>query len=219
MLSDTKRAVISFFYPNRCPFCDGIIGAYEYCCAECAALIRRIEKSPVPPANISELFSCCEYSGRARKAVLRLKDGSYAYSAETFGFMMTENIGEKIRGYDALVPVPSSHASVLRRGYAPAAKIAREISRRSGIRMIRLLKATGAKNEQKRLSAAQRIENASESFRLSPFANARGMRLLLVDDIITTGATLGACASLLCKAGAEDVGAAVFAVTTKGEKT
>ena len=218
MWSDVKRAAVSFFYPNRCPFCDALIGALEYYCAECAVLISRADGEITPPEGVSEMFACCEYTGRARDAVLRLKDGGYAYSAETIGMMMTENIGEKIRRYDALVPVPSSFESILRRGYAPAEEIAREISKRSGVRVRRLLYAADTKDEQKRLSIRERIINAGDSFVIAKGSNAGGMRLLLVDDIRTTGATLSACASLLRRAGAADVGAAVFAVSPYSEK-
>ncbi len=218
MWSDARRAVISFFYPNRCPFCGGLIGALEYYCIECAELIRRVEGEITPSEGVSEMFACCEYTGRARDAVLRLKDGAYVYSVETIGMMMTENIGGKIREYDALVPVPSSFKSILRRRYAPAEEIAREISKRSGVRVRKLLYAADTKDEQKRLSTRERILNADRSFTLAKCRSVRGMRLLLVDDIRTTGATLSACASLLRKAGAAEVGAAVFAVSPYDEK-
>ena len=213
MWSEARRAAIAFFFPNRCPFCDGLIGAPEYYCIECAELIKRIDGEITPSEGVSEIFACCEYTGRARDAVMRMKEGGYAYSAETLGMMMAENIGAKIRGYDALVPVPSSFGSVLRRGYAPAEEISREISKRSGVRIRRPLYAAAAKDEQKCLSTRERILNAGDSFTLAKCRSVRGMRLLLVDDIRTTGATLSACALLLRRAGAAEVGAAVFAVS------
>ncbi|MGN1422861.1 MAG: ComF family protein [Oscillospiraceae bacterium] len=214
MFRETARAALAFVYPNRCPFCNGIIGAREYYCPECAASLRYFESGTAqPPQGLSELFACCVYSGAAREAVHRLKDGSYGYSAEAFGVLMTEVVGENIRGYDALAPVPSSFGSILRRGYAPAEYIAREMSRRSGVRVLTALSATRVKSEQKRLSASQRRENASGAFELSDENIIRGKKILLIDDICTTGATLSACAELLRKAGAAQVGGAVFAKT------
>ena len=214
MFRDITHAALSVIFPNRCPFCDGIIGAREYYCPECAASLRYIESGTAePPQGLSELFACCGYSGVARSAVLRLKDGSYGYSAEAFGVMMTEVVGDNIRGYDALVPVPSSFGSILRRGYAPAEYIAREISRRSGVRVVTALSASVEKEEQKHLRKAERKKNARSSFVLSDGKNIRGKKILLIDDICTTGATLSACAELLREAGAAEVGGAVFAKT------
>lgn len=214
MFKDITHAALSVVFPNRCPFCDGIVGAREYYCPECAASLRYIESGTVePPHGLSELYACCEYSGMARNAVHRLKNGSYGYTAEAFGVMMTEVVGENLRGYDILVPVPSSFESILRRGYAPAEYIAREISRRSGVRVVEAISASDEKEEQKRFRAAERIANARRSFVLSGGKDVRGKKILLIDDICTTGATLSSCAELLRNAGAAEVGGAVFAKT------
>lgn len=220
MWSDVIRAAKSIIYPNRCPFCGEIIGMWEYYCDECGVMVNRVESGRAePPAGVSELFVCCNYIGRARKAVLRLKNGSYIYPAETMGVMLTELIGEKIHEYDALVPVPSSLESLIERGYVPAEEVAREISRRSGVRMRKLLRAASDKQEQKSLSAGERMENARRSFAAAKGARADGMRLLIIDDVCTTGATLSVCADLLRGTGAAEVSAAVFAVTLRGKKT
>lgn len=220
MRSDVIRAAKSIIYPNRCPFCGEVIGMWEYYCDECGVMVNRIESGRAePPAGVSELLVCCNYIGRARKAVLRLKNGSYIYPAETMGVMMTELIGERIHEYDALVPVPSSRASRIERGYVPAEEIAREISLRSGVRVRKLLRATLEKKEQKSFSAGERMENARRSFAAANGARADGMRLLIIDDVCTTGATLSVCAELLRGISAAEVSAAVFAITPRGEKT
>jgi ComF family protein len=115
---------------------------------------------------------------------------------------------------DAFVPVPASPDRVRERGYDQAALIATETARRLSLPVIEALERTRATTAQFDLDRAARATNLVDAFRVRDLvvANAvRGRWLVLVDDVITTGATLAACAAALLDAGALAVSAIAVA--------
>lgn len=148
---------------------------------------------------------------RVREAVHMLKFRGLIYPADAFGLMMSRML-ENVDA-DALVPVPSGRRSIRNRGFSTAALLAKRISVRLEIPIVNAVKAYSDKEEQKTLSVKARYENAKKSFYLNSRYDVRGKRVMLIDDVSTTGSTLAAIAGLLRKAGAADVSAAVFAKT------
>lgn len=206
------RAAASLVVPNRCPFCDKAIGAFEYMHEECLERLPRITERVAIPKNIEELYACFWYDGAARDAVLRLKEGCYIHAAQAFAPIMLEVIGGAAKGADMITAVPSNMYSKLKRGYVPAEAIAKEISRRCGVKFAVTL-STDKRSEQKRLNARERAENVKGAFELVDKELIQDKNILLVDDICTTGSTLSACAEVLKENGAASVSGAVFAVT------
>ncbi len=206
-----KRRAVSVLFPNVCPFCGRVIEAADYYCEACFELLPVIRAAQTPPSNISRMYACCWYTGIARKAVHLLKFGEYIYSADAFGLFMTEMLNEANVSVDALVPAPSSLISIERRGFSPASAIAQRISLRTGFPVEEALTADIDKIDQKTLTRKSRIINAKKCFHLSKYAEVSGKRLLLIDDVTTTGSTLSALAEILLNAGAAEVSAAVFA--------
>ena len=111
---------------------------------------------------------------------------------------------------------PRSRRSMLRYGFDHAAALSESIGRRTGIAWEPTLCRMGGQ-EQKHLTRAERKENARAGYRLRDGLDLQGRRILLVDDIVTTGATLGAAERLLRRAGAREVIGVVLAVTLKEE--
>ena len=167
----------------------------------------------MPIENISRFYACCYYLHRVRKAVHMLKFSTKIYPAEAFARMMEKMLADELKNADILVPVPSGSLSVIDRGFAPADKIAKIISVKSGVPLVKAIKARKEKLEQKELSIRKRAENAKNSFCPAKNTDVKGKRIILIDDVCTTGSTLSACAEILLKAGAKDVAAAVFAKT------
>lgn len=205
------RRAVSVVAPNRCPFCGDVIEAEKYYCERCFEHLPFVEKELAPPENISRLIACCYYRHRARKAVLQLKYGCLVYPADTFALM----ISEKLAGVsaDLIVPIPSSRASIRKRGFATAELIGKTVSLRTGLPMVKALGANRDKKEQKGLTAKNRLINAQSAFFIKSGFDLSGKTVVLLDDVCTTGATLSACAKLLLDAGAKEVIAAVFAKT------
>lgn len=210
-LYEYLRKTVSVVAPNRCPFCSEVIEAEKYYCERCFEYLPFVEKELLPPENISRLIACCYYRHRARKAVLQLKYGCLVYPADAFALM----ISEKLAGIsaDLIVPIPSSRASIRKRGFATAELIGKTVSLRTGVPLLKALGASRDKKEQKGLSAKNRLLNAQSAFFVKDGFDIGGKTVVLLDDVCTTGATLSAAAKLLLDAGAKEVIAAVFAKT------
>lgn len=204
------RRFISLISPNRCPFCGEVIAAEDMWCYDCYRYLPFAYGIPEAPENISRLYVCCFYRHRARDAVLRLKYGGYMYPADAFARMLSTELAGADPA-DMLVPVPSSFFSVIKRGFSSAAVISERLSLYLELPSVNAVKAFPDKAEQKKLSVSERRRNAEKSFYLSDKADIKGKRIILVDDVTTTGSTLSAAAKLLLDGGAADVRAAVFA--------
>lgn len=113
--------------------------------------------------------------------------------------------------YDALVPVPLHPARLKHRGFNQATVVAEHAGRRLGIEVSESLIRSKRTAPQVTLGADARGMNVADAFRLRSGAPVHDRRLLLVDDVITTGSTLAACAAVLLDAGARLVGVATIA--------
>lgn len=187
---ELRRRAAAFFLPNRCPFCDRIIGVTEFWCAGCYDRLKFVDSHGDIPEGLNGFSAVCSYTGRARSAVLRMKDGWYRYPIDAFAVLIAENARELIETADVITAVPTGRARRAELGYAQSRMIAK-------------------------LCAAERWENARRSYAVSEPEGAAGRKILLIDDVCTTGATLSCIAEKLRKAGAESVSAAVFARTPK----
>ena len=213
---EMKRRALSMIFPNVCPFCGRAISPREYWCDACPELLPRIRGELPPPEGVSRPYACCWYSGIARDAVHMLKFGCLIYPADTFALLMSEMLRDVEA--DALVPVPSGLKSIEKRGFTPAEEIAKRVSMRLDIPIENALTADIDKTEQKTLTRKSRKVNARNSFHLAKHADVSGKRLLIVDDVTTTGSTLSVLAEMLLNAGAADVAASVFAQVPGGIK-
>lgn len=212
-LYELRHSVVSLVLPNRCPFCDRVVGMREYWCGACYESLPFVNKPIEAPENVDAVIACCYYTRSARSAILRMKDGGYIYSCEAFAVMMTEAVGDLMESVDCVAAVPSTMRRRYELGYAQAEVIAKNIAWRGGRPFRRLLKAKGAKKEQKRLNRQERAENARNAFKAVNEKYIIGKTILLVDDVSTTGATFSAIAGLLKQAGAKTVYAVAFAKT------
>jgi ComF family protein len=220
--------LLDLAFPARCPGC-GREGAPI--CARCApALDARLElpsgvaiglPSDVP-APLLQLEWCAPFGGLVRRALHELK-----YSGETrLAIPLGEAIGRRWRraaaGGDVLVPVPVHAERARRRGYDQAELIARAAARALSLPCPPILERIRATTAQFDLDRASRSTNVRGAFRLRlrPGASAAeqtagqplaGRWIVLVDDVVTTGATLSACAKPLLAAGAVGVSAVTVA--------
>lgn len=170
-----------------CPECRGRQFAFES--ARCAALLQ-------PPVS---------------RAVVLLKDGGERRCAEVLAELVGSCAADWLAEADVLVPLPASPDAVRRRGFDHALDITRALGRTSGCRVGRLLVARRTE-DQRALGKAERFANRTGAFALAPgAAGTVPARVLLVDDVLTTGATLDAAATLLLSAGAVEVRALAVA--------
>jgi len=147
------------------------------------------------------------YETIAKELVWRLKfSGAQAAAGEIAEYLSTLYVGDE---HILVVPVPTSSQRVRQRGYDQALVLARELARRSGRRYLPCLVRVGQQH-QVGASRHQRVTQLSGAFRVNK-SSVSGAHILLVDDVLTTGATLQAAARVLKAAGAKRVEAIVFA--------
>jgi ComF family protein len=158
--------------------------------------------------------AACLYDDASRDLILKLKHADRSDLAGLFAHWIARSAGDVIGEADALVPVPLHRLRLLGRRYNQAAEIARRLSAWTGVTYfpdaIVRMRATRSQGGQ---SAAGRRRNVAGAFRVPPGWRRRvaGRRLVLIDDVLTTGATLEGCARALKAAGAAGVDVAVIA--------
>jgi ComF family protein len=168
-------------------------------------LCRRCRASPPPWQDI--LFHGVYETG-LRRMLLALKFGGDILLGHALGCLLAEHPALASMRVDAVVPIPLHPARLARRGYNQSLEIARPVARAAGARLwpgcLSRVKATAAQSGQSR---EQRFGNIRGAFACR--ADVRGKRLLLVDDILTTGATMEAACLALLRAGAAETSLAV----------
>jgi len=104
--------------------------------------------------------------------------------------------------WHGLVPVPLHPSRRAERGFNQAEELARQLSRTTGLPLLRVLRRVKRTGTQTRLRRSERLRNQAGAFAAKPGFDASGMRLLIIDDVFTTGATVNACARALERTGA-----------------
>lgn len=166
----------------------------EGLCRMCAAGITAFDSA----------FSCGDYDGALRELIHLYKYRRVRPLAAHFGRMMALAFPRDQR-FDAIVPVPQHWIKYLARGFDHTGTLARALSRRTGVPVLPALRKVRHTPAQAGLTRAGRRTNAARSFRARCGAGVQGLNLLLLDDVLTTGATANAAASALKKAGAAHV--------------
>jgi competence protein ComFC len=160
-----------------------------------------------------DCLSVCLYEGLARELVHRLKYNDKREIAFTMAAMMHEAVlGEKVK-FDYIVPVPISKKRMKKRGYNHAELIGRELSDITGVSIINTLERIKDTSSQVLLNVDERWYNVKGAFK--HMNDLTDKYILLIDDVITTGATAHYCAEELKAAGAKKVTVVTFARTIK----
>ncbi|HEV2855393.1 MAG TPA: ComF family protein [Thermoanaerobaculia bacterium] len=161
-----------------------------------------------PPA-FNRLLALWSYRPPLDSVVRGLKFGRLDYLGSHLADALAEGLGKRLDGFDQVVPVPLHWRRRLARGYNQAERIARPLAARLALPCAPLLSRRRATPPQSLLGKADRLANLRKAFRAPRPERVRGLRILLVDDVATTGATLDAAASALKNAGAAAVTALV----------
>lgn len=225
----TRRRIMSLLYPETCICCGQPTGPERLVCFECAQRLRR----PSPPfcrfcGLPLEDCTCRKqehayeqavapffYEGTARDAIIHLKFGGREDAAVFLGKAMGDRAGAAYFGipFDIVTCVPTTRARMAKRGFNQARSLGEQLgaacfSEKEPETDWHLLRKRGTGQTQHFLGASDRRRNIRGAFQLSPGRSVRGKTILLVDDIVTTGATADECAAVLRLNGA----AAVYVV-------
>lgn len=192
------------------PVCDGCGAPFEHglgagaLCAACEARPRRFARAR----------AACLYDEGSRDLILQLKHADRLDLAPLFARWLNRAARSLLAEADAVAPVPMHPWRLLSRRYNQAAEIARPLAKLSGVAywpdVVRRVRRTGSQGGK---SGSGRRRNVAGAFAVPPrlFPKVAGKRVLLVDDVLTTGATAEGCARALLKAGASAVDLAVVA--------
>lgn len=204
---ESLATALAFLFPVPCAGCD-VEG--RALCPSCAPrLVPRLRTVDHP--GVGPVTAALDYDGVARAVLLALKEqgrsGLAMPLAEPFAAAVADALS---RAPDAVVAaVPASRAARRRRGFEPV----RLLASRAGIRLSPLFLPARPHAVQKGLGVAERARNLRGVFELA--RPVGGIRVLLIDDVVTSGATLAAAAEALRAGGAEVVGAAALAATPR----
>ncbi len=225
--------------PPCCLSCKARITAHHSLCAACWGTVSFIRPPvcdvlgmPLPydiggravsaaatarPPPYDRARAAAHYSGELRTLVHKLKYADRQDVRVLLGRWLCDAGRELLPGTDLIVPVPLSRWRLLWRQFNQAAVLARELSRHADVAMDPLLLTRArATRSQVGLTRDQRRRNVAGAFAVARSARRRvaGRNVLLVDDVITTGATVEACARVLKRAGAARVDVLALAMVT-----
>ena len=234
MISNIFAPVISLFYPPVCAVCSADVASTEYLCATCRAKAPRISAPFCAKCSepffgaIDRPFECRNCAGQklhfeaavaaylsrgvVREVVHQFKYNHHVHLRHVMADWLCTALEDSrlahIR-FDLIVPVPLHSARQRERGFNQAALLAKLLARRTSIPCRSTLKRIRYTTTQTAFDRAERMENLHNAFRLRKKADVRGLQVLLIDDVLTTGSTLNECARVLRHAGAASVFAAV----------
>lgn len=214
------ETILNLVFPPKCPFCGKVLDAVGVC-PPCEKALPWI---PEEQAALSEGDLTCAaplwYEENVREALLRLKFRGGSALAEPLGELLAQCAAEQFGGeFDTVTWVPVSRKRLKRRGYDQSRLLAEAACRRWDTRPVRLLTKiqdnpaqSGLRNEAARRVNVLGVYDPAES------ETIRGRRILLIDDICTTGATLRECVRVLRDNGAAAVLCLTVAKTPNNEK-
>lgn len=208
------RALLTLLYPPKCPFCGRVLERREEgLCSRCR---RTLPWTAGQSRSVDFCDACLSplwYREGVRRAVHRYKFYHGRTHAALLGTLMAQCLRDNWpEPEDAVVWVPLSEKHRRRRGYDQAELLARRVGEECGLPVLDALEKVRDTATQSRLEReSQRRANVLGAYRVREGAELAGLRLVLVDDVVTSGATLSECASCLRMAGAESVAALTLA--------
>lgn len=235
------RAAFRMVYPPTCAGCNRMTGGEGALCPDCWREVAFIERpfcevlgipfsrdhgegvvsaqAIADPPPFDRLRAVASHEGTARKLVHRLKYQDRTDLAGLMALWMLRASDGTVDACDCVVPVPLHRHRFLRRRFNQSAELARHLARAAGKPLLAgTLLRVKPTERQVGLSALARRDNVRGAFSFAPGreTDVHGKRVVLVDDVYTTGATVGAASRALRKAGAADVTVLTFAMAISG---
>lgn len=217
-LSKATRSILDFFFPRHCPFCGAPVGK-ELLCGRCRRTLPFTGEQAVRTGTFGKCAAPLYYEEPVRDAVLRYKFKAKLGGMDCFGMLMAECAAEQYSGaFDAITWVPVSKKRLKKRGFDQTRFLTAAMCVDWHAAPIEALcKVIDNPPQSKLESAEERRANVLGVYEAINTEQFRGKRLLLVDDILTTGATLSECVRVLKEAGAAEVMCLTLAMS-RGEK-
>lgn len=215
------KRLIAWLFPSKCVLCGRVLEKDETdLCRRCRV---HAPQCPVPRTSypyLAQWLALWYYEDTVRKSLLRFKFRGKRNYAEAYGRMLAMKLMTEQRlDMDILTWIPISDKRKRKRGFDQVELIAASVARELGIEAVPCLKKTHDNPAQSGIfGQAERRANVLGVYRVLDTAQVKGKHILLLDDIVTTGATAGECARVLLTAGAKQVDLAVIAAARQHKK-
>lgn len=200
-------------FPSKCVFCRTLLpGGDRRCCEGCAAEIAGREQC-TRGYYVKTRWAALSYAGKVREALIRYKFQGFRFYAEELGDILSRCIDRNLAGqYDLITWIPVSRKRRRKRGYDQAMLLAYRAAENLNVPVERLLEKPVDNPAQSGLTdRVERQANVQGVYRAVNPERITGKRILLIDDVITTGATIEEAGRILLDAGAKEVIGAALA--------
>ena len=240
MLFEIFENLLNFIFPRRCLKCGKVLFEDGYLCDKCVEEINFITPPycykcghPISELTADGKMLCAVCAGKKRHFFRTMRSAVVYDNSDKnliLGFKFfdkTENAtllaamlkiaGKDIfsQGADVLIPVPLHYSRLIKRKYNQSVLLADKLSKMVDIPVDRFSLVRHKKTRpQVEFSGRQRVDNVKNAFSVKHPENIKGKRIILIDDVLTTGSTIKECASVLKKAGAKSVDVLTIARTT-----
>lgn len=214
--------VMHLLFPEKCVLCGKLLHKDELdLCREC-----RVEAPECPVSSskypfIDSWVAVWHYEGNVRGSILRYKFHGRRHYARAYGRLLAMKLQQEYpEGFDLLTWVPVSTLRKLSRGFDQVELLARAVGKELGMEPVGLIKKIRHNRPQSGIvGQAQRRANVLGVYRVEDPGLIRGKKILLLDDIITTGATAGEVSRILLTAGCSEVHFGAVAAARRQSKT
>lgn len=211
------QALKSFFFPRRCPFCGRVLSGDGLLCHRCADDLPITGEHPVEEGPYGRCAAPLYYERQVRRAVLDFKFRHRMGGLDCFGMLLADCAAGSFPGeFDTVTWVPVSPQRQKERGFDQSCELCRAACRHWDVEPTPTLRKVWDNPPQSGLhDRAQRRANVLGVYEPIP-ENIWGRRILLVDDVCTTGATMAECARVLRESGAAEVVCLTLCRTRQG---
>lgn len=210
---------LNLIYPQTCGICGKLNP--KSLCPKCEIILKKHsenqiikDEEEIQDKYFNELMYIFKYEGKIRKLILDYKfnEKSYIYLTFVNFLLKNEKIFENIKNYDTIIPVPISKKRLKTRGYNQSLLIAREIANKTNLELLNnCLFKTKNIIEQSKLNKEDRIKNIQGVYELQNKQLIENKKILLIDDIYTTGSTVNECSKILRQGNPTEIGVLVLA--------
>lgn len=210
--------LLQLLFPDKCILCGMLLKQGEQdLCRECRVHSPEYPKRKETLQFLDSFTAVWYYEGNVRRSLLRYKFYNSRSFAWSYGRLLSiKLLEENPDGFDCLTWVPVSSRRKLSRGYDQVELLAKAVGKEMGITPVPLIKKVRHNPPQSGISgAAERRANVLGAYRATKPEDVAGKRILLLDDILTTGATAGECARVLRTHGAKEIHCAAVAAARK----
>lgn len=202
MITGLWRALLDLLLPTPCGGCDAAVAPGEGLCGTCRAALARPVPAPESP-GLPPAMALAPYTGAPRRAVIAYKERGRRDLADPLAAALTAALGQVLpRGPCVLVPAPSRPGAARARGGDHMLRLARAVAAGTDHVVVPALALSWRARDSVGLDARARAANLAAHLRVRPRVEApRGRPVVLLDDVLTTGATARACSRALAAAG------------------